>query len=106
MIRAHFGTDEQGLICAVSLTGHADFTENGIDPLCAAVTGMVTLVANTLSEVLHVTCEIDAQTDGKFFLSVAKEGRESAQPVLLGLKVQLQDYHAQYPKHVSVSVQD
>ncbi len=106
MIRAHFDTDEQGLICAVSLTGHADFTDKGIDPLCAAVTGMVTLVANTLSEVLHVSCEINAETDGKFYLSVSDDGKEKAQPILLGLKVQLQDYHAQYPKHISVSVQD
>ena len=105
MIRAHFVTDEEGFIRAVSLTGHADFTDEGIDPLCAAVTGMVTLVANTLSEILHVTCEIDAETDGKFFLSV-KDGLEKAQPILLGLKVQLQDYQAQYPENLRVTVQD
>ncbi|MBR6529817.1 MAG: ribosomal-processing cysteine protease Prp [Clostridia bacterium] len=106
MIRAHFDTDEQGLICAVSLTGHADYTEQGIDPLCAAVTGMVTLVANTLTEVLKVRASVTAEEAGRFFMTVPADGREKAQPTLLGLKVQLQDYTAQYPKHISVSVHD
>ncbi len=106
MIRAHFDTDEQGFICAVSLKGHAVFSEEGIDPLCAAVTGMVTLVANTLTEVLRISCTIQAEEDGAFSLSLPDEGREEAQPTLLGFKVQLQDYQAQYPKHIRVTVQD
>lgn len=106
MIRAHFLADENGLISEVSLKGHADFSENGIDPLCAAVTGMVTLVANTLTEVLKLSCQVKAEQDGAFFLSVPKGGREAAQATLLGLKVQLQDYQAQYPDNLRVTVQD
>ena len=106
MIRAHFVTDEEGFIRAVSLKGHADFTDEGNDPLCAAVTGMVTLVANTLTEVLRLDCEIKAEEDGEFSLRVPHSARESAKVTLLGLKVQLQDYQVQYPENLRVTVQD
>ncbi|MBP3685448.1 MAG: ribosomal-processing cysteine protease Prp, partial [Clostridia bacterium] len=63
-------------------------------------------LANTLTEVLRLDCEIKAEEDGEFSLRVPHSARESAKVTLLGLKVQLQDYQVQYPENLRVTVQD
>ena len=51
MIRAEF-TRSAGVLCGVSLSGHAGYADKGQDIVCAAVTSAVQLTANGITEVL------------------------------------------------------
>ena len=106
MIRAHFSSDPEGRIREVTLEGHADFTDSGTDPLCAAVTGALTLAVNILTEVLGLAPDISAEHAGSFRLCLPEGQRERAKEVLYGLRLQLQDYEAQYPENIRVTVKD
>lgn len=103
MITACFTVDERESLCGFSITGHADTGARGADPLCAAVSGMATLVANTLTEVKHLSVELAAGKKGALSLRVPADRRGEAQDVLLGFLVQLRDYEAQYPENIRVT---
>ena len=79
------------------ISGHSGFAENGEDIVCASVSSVAYMVANTITEILRVTAEIDVN-DGRMKLIVNKEQRHITKDILLGLKLHLDSLAEDYPK--------
>ena len=79
------------------ISGHSGFAENGEDIVCASVSSASYMVANTITEILKVTAEIDVN-DGRMKLIVNKEQRHITKDILLGLKLHLDSLAEDYPK--------
>ena len=79
------------------ISGHSGFAESGEDIVCASVSSVAYMVANTITEILKVTAEIDVN-DGRMKLIVNKEQRHITKDILLGLKLHLDSLAEDYPK--------
>lgn len=79
------------------ISGHSGFAESGEDIVCASVSSAAYMVANTITEILKVTAEIDVN-DGRMKLIVNKEQRHITKDILLGLKLHLDSLAEDYPK--------
>ena len=95
----------EGRLCGFHMEGHAGVAKAGKDILCAAISSAAYLVANTLTEVYRVEAEISVE-DGNMFLQVTEKGRETAAPLLEGLRLHLEGLSEQYPKHLTVQVRE
>ncbi|MBP5288471.1 MAG: ribosomal-processing cysteine protease Prp [Clostridia bacterium] len=106
MIRAEFSVSEQG-IRGFTLSGHAGLAPAGSDVLCAAVSAMALLVANTLKEVFGARFDLTEEEDTGFLslsLTEVPVGKEEAvRGVLRGFLLQLTDLREQYPANLSIT---
>ncbi|MBQ9976044.1 MAG: ribosomal-processing cysteine protease Prp [Clostridia bacterium] len=90
------------------IKGHACLSFDTPDVLCAAISGMTMLVANTLTE--SFGAELDFISDEKKpsirleVLSCPEENRNAVAGVLNGFALQLQDLSEQYPSNLYVEV--
>ncbi len=101
MVRcAFFGSD--GNLTGFRITGHAGAGTKGTDIVCAAVSSAAYLVANTVTDVLHVPAQIQVE-DGLLQLSLPQEGQASCQPLLQGLALHLSALSKDYPDHMALT---
>ena len=77
------------------ISGHSGFAESGEDIVCASVSSVAYMVANTITEILKVNAEIKVN-DGMMRLIVNKEQRHITKDILLGLKLHLEGLEEQY----------
>ena len=105
MIRVEFVIRDNKIL-AFSVSGHAGLAPAPHDVLCASVSAMTQLVINTLTEVFGV--EVDLVVDERKpliraeLISVPSESAFSAEGVLQGFLLQLEDLRKTYPTHLSV----
>lgn len=104
MISVNFIADANDRIVAVTLCGHAQSVDRGIDPLCAAVTGIMTYFVNTLKETMRLQTEVKASDPGEMSVRISESDLDKAQDLLHGLKLQFSDYEKQYPGSIRVTV--
>ncbi len=98
MTKATFYFDEN-VPYGFLISGHSGFAEDGEDIVCASVSSVAYMVANTISEILKVNAEIEVN-DGKMKLIVNKEQRHITKDILLGLKLHLEGLEEQYPEFI------
>lgn len=79
------------------ISGHSGFAESGEDIVCASISSVSFMVANTITEILKVNAKIDVN-DGRMKLIVNKEQRHITKDILLGLKLHLESLAEQYPE--------
>ena len=96
MTKATFYFDEN-VPYGFLISGHSGFAESGEDIVCASVSSAAYMVANTITEILKVTAEIEVN-DGRMKLIVNKEQRHITKDILLGLKLHLDSLAEDYPK--------
>lgn len=99
-------------ICKFSLEGHADFSEEGSDIVCSAVT---ILVFNTINCIEAYTeeafeCEVDEQTGGylSYRLPDMVGGKQNHDVTLL-LKAMLhglKDIEKKYNRYIKITVRE
>ncbi len=91
------------------ISGHAMLSTDEPDVLCAAVSGMTNLVINTLTEVFGVEAKVKADEKEPCIEVVLKscpeENTSSANGVIKGFLLQLEDLQNQYPENLCVTVQ-
>ena len=98
MTKATFYFDENGPY-GFLISGHSGFAESGEDIVCASVSSVAYMVANTITEILRVNAEIEVN-DGKMKLIINKEQRHITKDILLGLKLHLEGLEEQYPEFI------
>ena len=81
------------------ISGHSGFAESGEDIVCASVSSVAYMVANTITAILKVNAEIKVN-DGMMRLIVNKEQRHITKDILLGLKLHLEGLEEQYPEFI------
>ncbi len=91
------------------VSGHALFDVDRPDVVCAAISGMTTLVMNTLCEVFGVTASVDVNDKETYieflFKSCPHENAAAVNGIFQGFLLQLEDLQNQYPDNLCVTVQ-
>ena len=103
MIYADFLVLRGGRTVGFSLSGHAEAGEPGQDIVCAAVSSAAYLIANTITEVLHVPAEV-SEDDGEMRLRIREEKDLSrCRDCLAGFRLHMTGLEEQYPDCISVN---
>lgn len=101
MITANLYTLAKGDLVGFHLTGHSGYAESGSDIVCAAVSSVAYMVANTITDVIKVSAEVEA-SDGDIMLRVFQKDAISCRDILQGLKLHLLQLEEQYPDYLIV----
>ena len=104
MIRFKFvrsGKANIGFECS----GHAGYAAHGSDIVCAAISSVAYMTANTIIEIMKVDADADVKEDGEMTLRVPEESAEKTKELLLGLELQINELKKQYPKNVTITTE-
>lgn len=101
MITVRFDSGAGGAITAFTVSGHAGCAESGRDIVCAAVSSAAYMAANTVTEVLGLSPEIE-EREGFLQLRFSSGEAETARVVLLGLQLHITALCEQYPEYIQV----
>ena len=104
MIRAIF-TVQDKLVTGFEISGHSDFSEQGSDIICSAVSSAAYMAANTLTEVQELDCDITVN-DGFMDLKLSKAEAEAAQVVLNGLLLHLDALSKEYADFIDLKISE
>ena len=104
MIQAIF-TVESKLVTGFEISGHSDFSEQGSDIICSAVSSAAYMAANTLTEVQELDCDITVN-DGFMELKLSKAEAEAAQVVLNGLLLHLDALSKEYADFIDLKISE
>ena len=107
MVNAVFRKNSKNIV-SVSLSGHAEFSSDGYDMVCSAVSAVSLTIANGITEILKVKPKIIME-DG--FLSLyleklSKEDTEKCQLLLETMLIGLKSIEISYNKHIRVEVEE
>lgn len=97
MIIAHFEKN------AFSISGHSGYAESGSDIVCAAVSSMTMLVANTITDVFKDKADIkvdEAQNEVSLRLI---NGSEKSMELIEGFKREIIQLVLDYPEFIKIN---
>ncbi len=101
MINAVFHVRNNNL-CGFTVKGHAGYDEEGFDIVCASVSSVTIMTANTISEILKVNAEIE--TDDGYISLILKSENTEAENLINGLQLFLSSLCEQYPLYLKIDV--
>lgn len=99
MIEIEFYSGVNGL-CGFKADGHAYSGEPGEDVVCAFVSSACLMTANTITEVLGL--DADAQADDGYLKLMILENAAPAQDILNGFKLHMTELEKDYPQNIKV----
>lgn len=103
MITVTFFENEKDFLLGFSVKGHAQMDEYGRDIVCAAVSSVVYMVVNTLTDVIKVNLKQLVVNDGFVSVSVEPEDMFECGYLLLGFKLHMLGLKRQYPNFIGVN---
>lgn len=103
MIRAEFFVTSRQRLVGFHISGHAGYAVSGEDVVCAFVSSAAYLTANTITEVIGVSAQAEAE-DGDMLVRISEKDAERCKDVLEGLKLHLLNTEEEYPDHVKVII--
>ena len=103
MITVDFLTTPDGFLSGFRVAGHSDYSENGSDIVCAAVSSAVYMAMNTVTDVIGVQPLAVRVNDGEAFFRVELKDEVVCRTVFTGLKLHLLGLEEQYPQNINVS---
>ena len=104
MIQAVF-TVHHHIVTGFTLSGHADFSEQGSDIVCAAVSSAAYMAVNTLTDVQEIPCNVTVD-DGFLQIELSNENADKAQVVLNGLLLHLDALSKQYAEYIDLKISE
>ena len=104
MINAVF-TVSDGLIRSYEISGHSDFSEQGSDIICSAVSSAAYMTANTITDVQELDCIVTVN-DGFMKLKLSKAEARSAQVILNGLLLHLNALSQEYSDFINLKISE
>ena len=102
MIRTVFRLRD-GHVYGFTVKGHSGTANAGSDIVCAAVSSAVYMTVNTLTDIIKVPTEIEAQ-DG-YLHCVVNSDNQSARDLLDGFKIHIANLVEQYPKAIKITTE-
>lgn len=105
MIRVRFQRDPNGNLCGFQVRGHADFDEEGLDIVCAAVSALAEGIARGLE--LQLGPQLSLQQRKGFLICmlpapIPPRRRGAVKALLETLRVSLSELAGAYPDYVLV----
>ena len=104
MIRAVF-TVEDKIVTGFSFSGHADFSEQGSDIVCAAVSSAAYMAANTVTDVMGLNCSVTVE-EGQMRLALSKNEAVQAQVILNGLLLHIDNLRDNYADFIDLKISE
>lgn len=102
MIFVRFLSEASGNLVGFVMEGHAGDADPGEDIVCAAVSSVAYMTANTITEIIKADTEV-AVEDGMMFVKVAAGDALRCRDLLTGLKLHLIGIEEQYPDRIQVN---
>lgn len=103
MICVQVLTAPNGDILGFSIDGHAGYGEAGSDIVCAAVSSAAFLIANTVTDVMHIPAQVLVDDDGSMHLRVNKGDAVQCRNLFAGFKLHMEGLEEQYPENIQVN---
>ena len=87
-----------------TITGHADYSEEGTDVICAYVSATVQTVANLMTEIFHLPILAEEQEEpARVSLQLSgKDPSGNAQRLFAGLELQLGEQSRVFPANIQL----
>lgn len=104
MINSIF-TVSRGYVLGFEISGHSDFSEQGSDIVCSAVSSAAYMTANTITEVQHLNAEITVN-DGFMKLNLSQQDAKTAEVILNGLLLHLNALKEEYKEFIKVKISE
>lgn len=101
MIEASLYTTAKGELVGFHLTGHSGYAEIGSDIVCAAVSSAAYMTANTITDIIKVSAEVEV-ADGDIMLRVFSKDAVACRDILQGFKLHMLQLEEQYSEYVIV----
>ena len=105
MINVKFFHSENGAPLGFSFNGHAGYAAHGSDIVCAAISSVAYMTANTIIEIMKIEADADVNENGAMTLKVPEESAEKTKELLLGLELHINELGKQYPKNVTITTE-
>lgn len=102
MINVNIETLPSGEIIGFDISGHSGYADNGSDIVCAAVSSVAYMVANTLTDVMNVKVDLYVNQDGLMRLKIEDRDLVRCRELLQGFKLHIILLEEQYPKNIKV----
>lgn len=102
MIKLNIFTLPNGDITGFRCTGHSGCGEAGKDIVCAAVSSAVYMTANTITDILHISAEIEV-SDGNLLCRVFSKDAVICRDIFQGFKLHMCSLEEQYPQFIVVN---
>ncbi|MEE0264660.1 MAG: ribosomal-processing cysteine protease Prp [Acutalibacteraceae bacterium] len=104
MTRINLLTLANGELVGFRITGHSGFADSGSDIVCAAISSAAYMVANTITEVIRVSAEIDVnEENGDMLLRVFQKDATACRDILQGFKLHMLALEEQYSDYMIVN---
>ncbi len=101
MINAEFYLKNE-VLTGFSIKGHADYDDIGLDIVCAAVTSVVELTVNAITEILKVPASVGAVND-EVKLTLPNSDNIGAIDFLKALRLYLEVLSQDYPQNIQIN---
>lgn len=105
MIKVKFFHSENDAPLGFSFKGHAGYAAHGSDIVCAAISSVAYMTANTVIEIMGVNADVDVKENGEMTLKIPEESAEKTKDILLGLELHINELKKQYPKNVTITTE-
>lgn len=104
MTRINLLTLANGELVGFRITGHSGFADSGSDIVCSAISSVAYMVANTITEVIRVSAEIDVnEENGDMLLRVFQKDATACRDILQGFKLHMLALEEQYSDYMIVN---
>ena len=98
MITAVFYKDPEGNFKSFTISGHAEFADEGQDIVCAAVTALSFNTVNAIEKLTGAPLKYDADVDGHLVCTLQEAGHQDAQLLIQALVLGLKQIRDSYGK--------
>ncbi len=105
MINVKFFRSQNDAPLGFSFKGHAGYAAHGSDIVCAAISSVAYMTANTIIEIMSIDADVDVNENGEMTLRVPEESAEKTKELLLGLELHINELGKQYPKNVTITTE-
>ncbi len=89
--------------CRIRVSGHSDYAESGSDIVCAAVSSMLMLTLNTVTERLGCKADIQADNDGATVNAKVFDYTPAAEGIIKQFAREVWEISQSYPENVTVN---
>lgn len=104
MTKVNLLTLANGELVGFRITGHSGFADSGSDIVCSAISSAAYMAANTVTEVIKASAEIDInESDGGMLLRVFQKDAVTCRDILQGFKLHMLALEEQYSDYMIVN---
>lgn len=102
MTNISFYVTAKGELLGFRITGHSGYGEEGSDIVCSAVSSAAFMTANTITDIMHINCEVSAE-DGDMLLRIFQRDAALCRDILQGFKLHMTQLEEQYSDYINVN---